>query len=344
VTASSAMVDDRLAEYRIATASMVARFVTGREPRRHLYDPLRSFTMQTGKGIRPALCLATCEAFGGQPDDALPAAAAIELLHAAFLIHDDIEDDTAKRRGHPALHVEHGVPIALNAGDALAVLSLRPLLESVEALGSRTARSVLAEFQSAMERTVEGQAVELGWRVDDVVDLTPLDYLDMVLCKTCAYTTILPMRVGAIVGAGAAANLDAIARFGFALGAAFQIQDDVLDMTSARTSYGKDLHGDLREGKRTLMLIHLSRVAAPADRAFVDDFLRAEGRDRSERRVQRIVALMHDYGSIDFASGYASRMATVARESFDEAFGDCPESEALAFLRALVPFMIERRS
>jgi geranylgeranyl diphosphate synthase type II len=340
--ASSATVQDRLAEFQTATASMVARFVSGREPRRHLYDPLRSFTMQAGKGIRPALCLATCEAFGGPTEDALPAAAAIELLHAAFLIHDDIEDDTAKRRGNPAFHIEHGVPIALNAGDALAVLSLRPLLESVETLGSRTARLVLAEFQSAMERTVEGQAVELGWRVDDVIDLTPIDYLDLVLRKTCAYTTILPMRVGALVGAGTTANLDGIARFGFALGAAFQIQDDVLDIVSPRASYGKDLHGDLREGKRTLMLIHLARVASPADRAFVEEFLGAS--DRSERRVQRIAALMRDYGSIDFASEYAARMADAARAAFDDAFSGCPESDALVFLRELVPFMVERRS
>ncbi len=342
--ASSETVSDRLARYRTATVSMVAGCVSGREPRRHLYDPLRSFTMQTGKGIRPALCLATCEAFGGQAEDALPAAAAIELLHAAFLIHDDIEDDTAKRRGHPALHVEHGVPIALNAGDALAVLSLRPVLESVERLGSRRARLVLAEFQSAMERTVEGQAVELGWRVDDVIDLTPLDYLDMVLRKTCAYSTILPMRVGAIVGAGMAADLDAIATFGFVLGVAFQIQDDVLDMVSDRASYGKDLHGDLREGKRTLMLMHLSRVASPADRAFVEEFVRTGERGRSEPRVQRVAALMHDYGSVDFASAYAVRMAAAAHAAFDDAFRDCPESDALAFLHELVPFMIERRS
>jgi geranylgeranyl diphosphate synthase type II len=336
--------DDRLTAYRTATAAEMARYVAGREPRRHLYAPLRAFTVREGKGLRPALCLATCEAFGGTVGDALPAAAAIELLHAAFLIHDDIEDGSERRRGRAALHVEYGVPIALNAGDALATLSLRPLLDNVEVLGSRMTRAVLREFQCTMERTVEGQALELGWREDRIIDLTPIDYLDMVLRKTCAYTTILPLRAGALIGSWGGADLDAMTQFGFALGAAFQIQDDVLDVVSDRNSYGKDLYGDAREGKRTLMLIHLARNAAPPDRAFLEAFVHSPDYRRSERDVRRVVALMRDYGSIDFASEYAAQMATRARQSFDNAFRNCAESPALDFLRALVPFMIERSS
>jgi geranylgeranyl diphosphate synthase type II len=224
------------------------------------------------------------------------------------------------------MHVEYGVPIALNAGDALATLCLRPLLDSVDVLGSRMTRAVLREFQCTMERTVEGQAIELGWRVDRVVDLTPLDYLDMVLRKTCAYTTILPLRAGALIGSWGGADLDAVARFGFALGAAFQIQDDVLDVVSDRGSYGKDLYGDVREGKRTLMLIHLVRSASLADRVFVEEFVRSPDKRRSDRPVRRVVALMRDYGSIDFATEYAARMAAAARQSFDEAFSGCRET------------------
>ena len=109
------------------------------------------------------------------------------------------------------MHVEYGMPIALNAGDALATSALRPLLDEADRLGSRMTRAVVAEFQRTMERTVEGQAVEIGWRTDNVVNLTPLDYLDMILRKTCAYTTILPLRTGALIGSWGAADLDAIA-------------------------------------------------------------------------------------------------------------------------------------
>ena len=149
-----------------------------------------------------------------------------------------------------------------------------------------------------MEHTVAGQAVELGWRADNVIDLTPLDYLDMVLQKTCAYTTMLPLRVGALIGSWGGADLEAVARFGFALGAAFQIQDDVLDIVSDGNAYGKDLLGDVREGKRTLILIHLLRTCTPGDRAFVADVprpagprafgaLRAHGRGPDARLRQR---------------------------------------------------------
>lgn len=340
----TAALDDQLAAYRTATAAEMARYVVGREPRRHLYEPLRAFTRREGKGLRSALCLATCEAFGGALRDALSTAAAIELLHAAFLIHDDIEDGSTTRRGRTAMHVEYGVPIALNAGDALATLCLRPLLDSIEVLGSRMARSVLAEFQCTMERTVEGQAVELGWRADNVVDLTPVDYLDMVLRKTCAYTTILPLRTGALIGSWGGADLAAIARYGFALGAAFQIQDDLLDVISDRVTYGKDLYGDVWEAKRTLMLIHLVQNAELSDRVFVEDFVARVGDRRSERQVHRVVALMHDYGSIEFATEYAAQLATDAHRMFDDAFRDCPKSPALDFLRRLGPFMIERSS
>jgi geranylgeranyl diphosphate synthase, type II len=201
---------------------------------------------------------------------------------------------------------------------------------------------VFAEFQRTMERTVEGQAVEIGWRTDNVVNLTPLDYLDLILRKTCAYTTILPLRVGALIGSWGAADLDAIALYGFALGAAFQIQDDVLDVVSASGSYGKDLLGDIREGKRTLMLVHLAQTAEAPDRALVEDFLAQSPDDRSERQVGRIAELMRSYGSIDFAMSYATDMATAASDRFAAAFSGCTDSEALRFLRALVPFMIQR--
>jgi geranylgeranyl diphosphate synthase type II len=340
----TASLDERLDAYRTAAAAEMARYVSGLEPRRHLYEPLRAFTLREGKGLRPALCLATCEAFGGSVEDALHVAAAIELLHAAFLIHDDIEDGTEKRRGRSAMHVEYGVPIALNAGDALATLCLRPLLDGVDRLGSRMTRAVVTEFQCTMERTVEGQAVELGWRVDNALDLTPVDYLDMVLRKTCAYTTILPLRTGALIGSWGGADFDAIGRFAFALGAAFQIQDDLLDVVSDRAVYAKDLYGDVREGKRTLMLIHLLDRAAPADRSFIQEFVASARHRDQDHQVRRVVGLMRDYGSIDFAAEYAARIADTAHEAFDDAFADCADSPALAFLRALVPFMIQRQS
>jgi geranylgeranyl diphosphate synthase type II len=334
-------VPDTLDAYNAAIADVIARYLPDGQPDEHLYDPLRAFTVGQGKGLRPALCLAACEAFGGSVDDALFSAAAVELLHAAFLIHDDIEDGSEKRRGSSALHVKHGVPIALNVGDALAVLCFRPLLDNVDALGSRLSRLVLAEFQRTMERTVEGQAIELGWRHDNATALTPVDYLDMILRKTCAYTTILPLRVGALIGSRGTADLDAIAEFGFLLGAAFQIHDDLLDLRSGEP-YGKDILGDIREGKRTLMVIHFLRVAAPEDRDRIVAFLAEPRESRTDDDVHAVFALLRDAGSITFAQDYAAELVEQAGDSFDAAFATCAPSPALDFLRDVVPFMTAR--
>jgi geranylgeranyl diphosphate synthase, type II len=338
---ATASVSDTMLAYNAAAAELIGSYLSEREPGPHLYDPLRSFMTRPGKGIRPALCLAACEAFGGSVDEALRCAAAVELLHAAFLIHDDIEDGSLRRRGEPTLHEAHGVPIALNAGDALAVICLRPLLDNVSILGPRLARAVLTEFQLTMETTVEGQAVELGWRLDDIVALTPLDYLDMILRKTCAYTTILPLRVGAMIGSRQRADLDAIAQFGFVLGAAFQIRDDVLDL-AGDGSNGNDLMGDIREGKRSLMLIHFLRQAAPADRARVEAWLEQPTESYSADDARAVSEAIHAAGSVAFAEAYAASLLVHAHRWFDIAFAGCAPSPARSFLREIIPFMAER--
>ena len=107
-----------------------------REPRRHLYDLIPRYLSRAGKGLRPALCIATCRAFGGDREARCRSAVALELLHNAFLVHDDIEDGSEHRRGQPTMHVDHGVPLAVNAGDAMNALSVRPLRGQPSAAGA----------------------------------------------------------------------------------------------------------------------------------------------------------------------------------------------------------------
>jgi geranylgeranyl diphosphate synthase type II len=338
----SAYVEERLARYGQLTTEAAATYLDGAEPRAHLYDLVADYPGRGGKAIRPALCLAACVAFGGTLEEALPTAAAIELLHNAFLVHDDIEDGSTRRRGGPTLHTTHGVALAINAGDALAVLAQAALRDNRTRLSNFMAARVLDEFDLMARRTLEGQATELGWRRDNTIELTPEDYLDLVLRKTCWYTTIHPLRVGALIGSWGTAHLDDLVRFGFYLGAAFQIADDVLNLTGDPTVYGKEPLGDLYEGKRTLMVIHLLTAARPAERTEVIEFL---GRDRASRRpadVDRILGLMIEHGSLEFARAFGAGIATAATASFDEAFGALAPSADLRFVRELVPWMLER--
>ena len=159
-------------------------------------------------------------------------------------------------------------------------------------LGEDLGDRVLAEFDTMALRTLEGQATELGWRHDRVTALEPEDYLDLIMHKTCWYTTVHPLRAGALVGG--ASDLRPFVRFGFHLGAAFQIQDDLLNLLGSEQEYGKEIDGDLYEGKRTLPLIHLIRHARGADRALVDRYLALDRAERDAALVARIRALMDD--------------------------------------------------
>jgi geranylgeranyl diphosphate synthase type II len=281
-------------------------------------------------------------AFGGELDEALPSAVAIELLHNAFLVHDDVEDASELRRGSPTLHELHGVPLAVNAGDALVLLAATPLRENRDRLGVRLAAEVVDEFDRMARHTVEGQAIELGWRREASVDLTPDDYLDLIMRKTCWYTTVHPLRVGALIGSWGRADLDPMVRFGFYLGAAFQIRDDLLNLVGDEEAYGKELLGDLYEGKRTLMLNHVVAASSGAERDALVAFLRKDRAERSEADVAGVLDAMHQHGSIDFAAEFARGIAEAAHGAFEVAFAGVPAGEDRAFVEALIPWMLDR--
>ena len=342
MTAPPATFLEQLERYAVAARDMAARHLPGDGMSEHLRAPAAEYLGRGGKGLRPALCLATCEAFGGDPAPALPSAAALELLHTAFLVHDDVEDDSEQRRGAPTLHVQYGRALAVNAGDGLAVLALGALRDNERTLGARLAGRIWSEFDFMARLTVDGQARELGWQREARLDLTPDDYLDMIMRKTCWYTTLLPLRVGALVGSRQRLDLGRMLRFGFHLGAAFQIRDDVLNLTGEPDRYGKEPLGDLREGKRTLMLIHLAAAASPRDRDRVARYLGMTPSERTPGVTTEVLAMMRDYGSLAFAEEFARGIARSASLAFEDAFADVPDSPARRFVRDLVPYMVER--
>src|ERR1700722_18579941 len=166
-TATSVLVPEILNEYGALTRVKLREYLPTCEPRRHLYDLVSDYPRRGGKMMRPSLCIAAARAFGASTDDALDTAVAIELLHNALLIHDDIEDGSQERRGRPTLHAEHGIPLALNAGDALTLVSLRPWIATHGRLGGQVAMRIIEETEWMALASAEGQALELGWRADN---------------------------------------------------------------------------------------------------------------------------------------------------------------------------------
>ena len=253
-------VDSYLAECRELTLLEIKRYVpTDTRHTARLYELMLDYPMRPAKALRPALCIATALALGGQLDGALPSAAAFELFHNAFLIHDDVEDGSVLRRHRPSLHSEHGVPIAVNVGDAMLATALAPLLDNVEVLGLGPALRILQIFTRMARESAEGQMLELVWMQQRRLDLRDRDYLRMVHKKTGWYSFIAPVQVGAIAAGAPQATRDALGRFALALGIAFQIQDDLLSLEASEQAMGKDALGDLWEGKCTLALLHTLR-------------------------------------------------------------------------------------
>jgi geranylgeranyl diphosphate synthase type II len=336
------LVEECLAEYKRLTMSALLAALPTTEPRRYLYDLVPIYPKRAGKGLRCGLTMATCGAFGGNPALALNSAVAIELFHNAFLVHDDVEDGSLSRRGLPTLAAEYGLAVAVNVGDAMNVLSIEPLMRNLELLGMEVTWDVLVEIQHMVKQSAEGQATELGWVRDNVLELEDADYLRMTLKKTCWYTCIHPCRIGAVIASRGAIDADRFNRFGYYMGAAFQIQDDVLNLVADEARYGKEIGGDIWEGKRTMMLIHLYRSASRHEQQRLRVFLATPRERRTERQVQWVRALMDRHGSLDHARQSACSLAGAALEEFHLAFGDAPDSRDKRFIEQLVHYMIER--
>jgi geranylgeranyl diphosphate synthase, type II len=335
-------VEDRLRQVgKVVRRSMLEAMPDG-EPHQWLYAPMREYPSRPGKALRPALCLSAGRAFGADPNDLLGIAVAIELMHNAFLVHDDVADGSEMRRGRPTLATTYGIAAALNAGDGLAIVASQVLRRATRRLDRDLADLVWGEFDTMAMRTLEGQATEIGWQLDQVEDLIPEDYLHLIMHKTCWYTTIHPLRVGAIVGSRGKVELGPLVRFGFHFGAAFQIRDDLLNLVGDERMYGKEILGDLYEGKRTLPLMHLLSVAQGSDRALVREYLHLKRPERSPELVRTVRDLMDVYGSITFTSEYAEGILLVAEEYFEHAFAGAEPGPDLDFLRALVPYVWAR--
>jgi geranylgeranyl diphosphate synthase type II len=332
----------RLSDYREATLAGLLSAVPDREPRQYLYGPLSDHLSRVGKSLRPALCIATCQAFGGDAAAATRSATAIEMLHNAFLVHDDVEDESELRRGQPTMHAEYGVPLAVNAGDMLNALSLRMLRDNLSVLGATLTWRVFDEFDHMMQQSLEGQAMELGWVRDNRCDLSEEDYLRMVLKKTCWYSFIQPCRIGALIATRDSANLDRFNRFGYYLGAAFQIQDDLLNLTGDQDRYGKEIAGDLLEGKRTLMLIHLFKHATKEDGRRLRTFLGQKRARRSWQDVHWVLGLMRSCGSMHYGRTVSRQLAGASLYEFTQTFGDLPASDAKNFLNEIIRYVVSR--
>lgn len=332
----------KLAGYRDMVMPVLLGAVPQREPRRNLYDLIYAHLSRPGKGLRPALCIATCSALGGDAQQALPSAAALELVHNAFLVHDDIEDGSEYRRDQPTMQLKYGVPLAVNTGDAMTALSMGLLKQNLPMLGPETTWRIFEEFDHMMIETIEGQAMELGWIRENNCEVTEDDYLLMSLKKTCWYSFIHPCRIGALIAERDPSSLDRFNRFGYYVGTAFQIQDDVLNLVGDPRKYGKEIGGDLLEGKRTLILAHLFKNCSGQEKDRLRTFLSKPRPKRLASEVAWVQQLFDRYGSIEHARHVAHELLTGAQRELEISYGGASGNSDRLFLDRLVQYVVDR--
>jgi len=306
------------------------------------YNLLLEYPLRAAKSMRPALCIAVCRAFGGELEDVAPTAASLEMFHNAFLVHDDIEDDSYLRRGRPTLHRKFGVPIAVNVGDALLAIGLLPLAGNFSSLASDVARQVLDVTVRMARETAEGQAMELSWIRWGGCTLTDSEYLRLALKKTCWYSFLAPVLTGAAIAGAPAAAVRALQRFAGWLGIAFQIHDDILNLEGTVTDYGKEIGGDLIEGKYTLILMHALRSATPAERAAGLRVLRRSRSLRSRQDVEFLQELINRYHSLTYARYMAEKTAGRAREALARVLERVRPTRHTRFLSAVNDYCVTR--
>ncbi|GDX80970.1 geranylgeranyl diphosphate synthetase [Deltaproteobacteria bacterium] len=313
-----------------------------------LYALVLDYPLRGAKALRPALCIATARMLGAPLDAALPTAAALELYHNAFLVHDDVEDGSELRRGKPSLPSVHGVPVSVNVGDAMLALAMRPLLENTRLIGVRRSLAILDVLTRMAQRSAEGQAMELGWVRNGSWAVAPRDYLHMVYLKTAWYSFVAPMACGLIVADGSRLEVQ-LRRLATMLGIAFQIQDDVLNLMEAGVEadvdserYGKEVAGDLWEGKRTLMLIHALACAPAAEAAEARRILDVPRSEKVKAEVAWLLAFVRRHGGIEEARRSALQHARRAARIYAQITPELPPSIHRDFLGDLIGYVTER--
>jgi len=207
-----------------------------------------------GKRLRPCLCLYACEAVGGDWRRALPAAAALELIHNFSLIHDDIEDESAQRRGRPTVWHIWGKPQAINTGDGMHVLARQSLLRLIgTGIDPRRFIQASSQLEEACIRLCEGQYLDISF--ENRVDIGVKDYLQMINGKTAALFRC-SLVIGALVGMGHGSQISYLGRYGTAIGMLFQVYDDMLGIWGDSSQTGKSATSDIERKKKTLPIIY----------------------------------------------------------------------------------------
>lgn len=304
-------------------------------------EMVSDYPKRQGKYLRPSLVLLICDGLGGPRGKALNTALAMQLSEEWLLIHDDIEDNGEQRRGAPALHNIYGKELAINAGDALHVLMWKVLNNNYRILDKKTADEIMDEFVQMLSRTIFGQTAELKWAQEEKKEPTLEDVLYIIDGKTSYYSIAGPMRLGAIVAGADKKQLEKLFKFGQLMGRAFQIKDDLLDLTSDFGGLKKQLSSDVYESKKTVILVHLLKNIQKENKPKLKEILQKSNKEKSIEEVKWVIDNMKQSGSLDYGEKLAREYANKALAYLDSELGFISSSGKQNLAEA-IDFLVER--
>lgn len=335
-----------LSRLKPAVWKEIQKYLPIKEPEEH-YKMVRDYPERQGKYLRPGLVLLSCKMYGGARQKAILTAACMQISEEWLLIHDDFEDHSLERRStgerhKPSLNMLHGDELAVNAGDALHVIMWQALGDNTRKLGSRIGWQVYEKMTDILLATIEGQFLELAWIKKQKINMTEAEYFRMIDIKAGYYTIIGPLQLGAIVAGKNKAELKRIKEWGSPFGRAFQIWDDVMNLETASSKQGKEQAGDILEGKRTLILIHLLKNCLKLEKEKIIKIYQKERSQKTKAEIEYILGLARKYKSIEHAKNVAKNYAKTAKNIFDKNTKNLPKTKAQKIIRAAIDFVVNR--
>jgi geranylgeranyl diphosphate synthase type II len=288
--------------------SRIQRSVKGRKPE-SLYKPASYILESGGKRLRPLLVLLSAKAVNGKFSQAYNAAVAVELLHNFTLVHDDIMDNADLRRGNQTLHKKYDLNTAILAGDSLLSVAYEFLLKD----SNLNIRQAVNSFTQGLVEVCEGQSLDTDFEMKKYVHLD--EYINMISKKTAALIKMC-CEVGAYLVDGSKKDIAVLSNYGKYLGIAFQIQDDLLDITADKTEFGKKIGGDLIEGKKTFLFIKALEKAKGTDKEELEKVIKNKG--VRPNQIQKYKAIFERLGVLQDAKKEIRHYSDLALKSIDK--------------------------
>jgi len=330
---SGDIIRTKLTENAVRVDAFINELLKPRRPE-ILYEASRHLVMAGGKRLRPYLTVKSCEIVGGKPQDAIPYSAGLEILHNFTLVHDDVMDNDKVRRGTSTVHTKYGIPIAICAGDLLFAKVYEAFtIHAPHGINAKKIRSCVEAATRATIELCEGQTLDLSF--PDTAFVSEEDYFLMIGGKTSALFRACA-EVGAIVGGGSKRQVNALGKFAYDAGISFQIVDDILGLTANENTLGKPVGSDLREGKKTLIIIYALKHAKGRQKKILETVL--GNKNGKKEDIEEAIQVLQYLGAIDYASKKADRYLIQAKKQLDR----FPDSAAKRDLDELIDYFTKR--